>query len=252
MPTVESFGPGLFPNTDDGQTTANTLTYGGSGGINIGGSNPVNITNAGVQGSAATAMAVKSGTTGALTVDSGTTGTVNIGTGANAKAVNIGTGAVANTITIGNNTSGTKVVTYGEIDAGAAAAGTIGEVIQSVVASPGGSLSNASPGNVTSIALTAGDWLVDGCVTFVNTGVTTAPASLWSAGISSTTGALPTDGTEAATCFSSTTANSKTSISLPPKQINIAAGATYYLVGEATFSVGSVTAYGFITARRMH
>jgi len=43
-----------------------------------------------------------------------------------------------------------------------AAAGQIGEVISSVVATPGVSLGNGVPTNITSIALTAGDWDVQG------------------------------------------------------------------------------------------
>lgn len=34
--------------------------------------------------------------------------------------------------------------------------------------------------------------------------------------------------------------------------INVSAGTTVYLVTEATFTAGTVTAYGNITARRVH
>lgn len=244
MPTCESFGPGLFPNTDDGQTTANTLTYQGSGGVNVGGSTPLNIANTGITAAAATALPIKSGTTAAVTLDSGTTGAVNVGTGANVK-----------TVAIGSTVSGSKVNIAGEIDGVTAGAGFIGQAVQSIVlvgAAVG--LTTATPANITSIALTAGDWDIQGQITFVATTATILAGATWEGGINSTSATLPVDGSEAfePMPLAITTQSFNQTINISRKIVNSNAASTQYLVAEATFTAGTVAAYGNITARRMH
>jgi hypothetical protein len=192
----------------------------------------------------ATALTIQSGTTGAITLDSGTTGAVNIGTGANIK-----------TVTIGNSTSGSKVNIYGEIDGVAAAAGYVGQSLSSLIPSGSAvSLTTATPANVTSILLTAGDWDVSGSVTYVAATASAAVSSAWESGINTTSATLPTDGTEAffgiAAVIATTSFN--TSLAIPRKIINVSSSTTVYLVAEATFTAGTVTAYGNITARRVH
>ena len=78
--------------------------------------------------------------------------------------------------------------------------------------------------------------------------------SLQVAGINSTSATLPVDGSEAYFGVSSTitTQTFNETVTIARKVIQIAAGATEYLVAEATFTAGAVTAYGNITARRVH
>ena len=138
-------------------------------------------------------------------------------------------------------------------DGSLAAAGQVGEVIQSLVAvgSPV-SLTTATPANVTSVALTAGDWDVEGNVNFTAASATTAAGALWVAGINSTSATLPTDGSEVQEqAVALTTTTFKSGIGTPPKPIRIAAATTIYLVAEATFTAGTVGAYGVLTARRV-
>jgi len=193
---------------------------------------------------ASVAATYKSGTTGSVTLDSGTTGAVNVGTGANIK-----------TTTIGNSTSGSKVKIYGEIDGVAAAAGYIRLAITSTIVSGSArSQTTATPANVTSIALTAGDWDLQGQVTYIATSVTSAAGALWEAGINTTTATLPTDGSEAYEPIMNavTTTTFKQTINISRKIVNSSAATTQYLAAEATFTAGTVTAYGSITARRVH
>jgi hypothetical protein len=137
----------------------------------------------------------------------------------------------------------------GVTDASAGAAGTLGEVISSAVASGSAvTLTNASAWNVTSISLTAGDWDVRGNVNFSASSATVTGTV---GGISTTSATLPTDGTEVYSGVQVTLLSETDSVTMPPKQINVSATTTVYLVGKSTFSAGSVTAFGSINARRV-
>jgi hypothetical protein len=127
-------------------------------------------------------------------------------------------------------------------------AGLVGQVLSSLV--PLGSavsLTTATPANVTSLTLTAGDWDVWGNL---NLSAGAASVTVLSGGLSTTTGTLPTDGTE---CFSgqqSTTTTFKGTISVPSKPVNVSSSTPVYLVASATFSAGTVAGYGAMYARR--
>lgn len=49
-----------------------------------------------------------------------------------------------------------------------------------------------------------------------------------------------------------TTTSFNETVNISRKVINVSAGTTEYLVAEATFTAGTVSAYGNITARRVH
>lgn len=154
----------------------------------------------------------------------------------------------------------TVVNTSGLIGTGTnnnAATGALGEFITATVAagSPQ-SLSNGTGANVTSISLTAGDWDVSAQVNFILTGVT---ATLFQSGISLTTGTLPsqaggsglgTDGL-ANVPLLTTVLSATYSQPINPVRISIATTTTVYLVALGTFSVGTLTGYGTIRARRL-
>lgn len=130
-----------------------------------------------------------------------------------------------------------------------ATAGDIGEFAQSLVtSSPGVTLLTATATNVTSIALTAGDWDVEGAVNFSGTSST---VTVRQAGISATSATLPTDGSQVHNGYATTTTSEISSVTLPRKRISLAAPATIYLVASATFSAGSMTSFGQISARRV-
>lgn len=130
-----------------------------------------------------------------------------------------------------------------------ASAGNVGQIISSAVA-VGSAVSLTSPtaANVTSISLTAGDWDVEGNV---NYNQDSATVTVKGAGISTTSATLPTDGTEVNSGAVLTTTTAIDGATLPRKRISLAATTTVYLVGQATFSAGTVAVYGSITARRV-
>ena len=207
------------------------------------GSNLLTPAGLGMSAPAANTMTVKSGTTGAATFDSGTTGAVNVGTGANAK-----------TVSVGSTVSGSKVNVAGEIDGVAAGAGYIGQAISSIV--PVGSavsLTTATPANMTSISLTAGDWDVEGSVNFVGNLTSINVGALHEVGFSATTATLPMDGSEIYVnppVVVTSSANFGTAVQR--KIYNVSTTTTVYLVAEGTFTAGTEKVYGTMTARRVH
>lgn len=130
-----------------------------------------------------------------------------------------------------------------------APSGGLGEFVNSLVAIGSAiSLSTANVSNVTSISLTAGDWDVEGNVNFSAASATVTGTQ---AGISVTTITMPVDGSEVYSGVQVTILSEKDSITLPRKRISIAATTTVYLEAKATFSAGTVTAFGQINARRV-
>ncbi len=129
-----------------------------------------------------------------------------------------------------------------------AAAGNIGEVIQSVV-SPGSAvtLSTGTTANLTSISLTAGDWQIS----LLHCWNGTVTGTVFDAGISPTSATIVAafgDGTlETSTPPTSVADNC---VSLPAYKIRLTSTTTYYAVARGTFSVGTLKAYGRITAYR--
>src|SRR6266704_2170774 len=123
----------------------------------------------------------------------------------------------------------------GAIDGAAAAAGQVGEVVSSLVAVGSvQSLTTTTAKNITSIALTPGNWIVSGAVNFSATSASVAAAAVWAGGIGTTTGTLPTDGSEV-NIFPGvlTTTTFKTAVTLSPKVISVTSTTTVYLVGVA-------------------
>jgi hypothetical protein len=182
-------------------------------------------------------------------------GNLAIGTATAAKNVTIIAGGTTSANVVATFTSA-KTLLMGEIDGVAATAGNIGQVIQSTVL-VGAAVSIATSGtpiNVTSIALTAGDWDVEGQVTMVAAAASMAAGSLQEAGINSTSITLPVDGSESYEPVQNaiTTTSFKQTFNIARKIINSSSATTQYLVAVATFTAGTVSAYGNITARRVH
>jgi hypothetical protein len=131
-----------------------------------------------------------------------------------------------------------------------AVAGAVGEVISSTVAAIATGLTTATPLNVTSIALTAGDWDVYG--SFVITGAATTSFTIAQSGMNITTATLP------ATNLLSFMAGSAfvpggtlTADNVPTQRINVSVATTVYLVAQSTFTVSTAGAGGTLLARRV-
>ena len=131
-----------------------------------------------------------------------------------------------------------------------ASAGSVGEYLSASLASGSAiTLTTGTFANVTTLALTAGDWEVAGQINFSNSGnvisVGYASASNVTAGLST----LPT-GTHQ---VGPITGTGFSSLLLPTggARFLLAAPATAYLVALANFTTTATTAYGTIWARRM-
>lgn len=129
------------------------------------------------------------------------------------------------------------------------APGEIGEVIQSVVSTAANTAATGTFGNVTSIALTAGDWDITGQVEMQLNGATMT--TVFVAAISINSGNTTTDHIE----------GDNVTRNLPPSALGsvctsvatrllLAASTTVYLKALASFSAGQPQALGTIRARR--
>lgn len=139
-----------------------------------------------------------------------------------------------------------------------AAAGEIGEVKTATVATASSvSLSSGTAKDVTTLDLTPGDWDVWGQVDRNWSGTT---ATIVSTGISLTADTMPTqpggsgigtDPLQTDTATFGTTLTGIKSQRCGPVRVSISVATTLHLVAKDTFSAGTVTAFGTITARRV-
>lgn len=168
----------------------------------------------------------------------------------NITGINSGTpGTIATFDGNGNVTFGATNALVGTATNNNAVAGNIGEYVESNIASGSAvSLTTATSANVTSISLTAGDWDVVGIVNYSMTGATTAN---FSSGANSTSATLGGENTFTYTPFASAGLTDQLGNLIPTRRFSLSGTTTIYLVGNATFSVGSASAYGLIRARRV-
>lgn len=160
--------------------------------------------------------------------------------------------AFTNAAVFGTSPTITTPNIVGVTDASSAAAGSVGEVISSVIlVGSAVSLTSTVTANVTSISLTAGDWDVTGEVWLNPAGTTVTAYAL--AGITTTSATMPTvpaTNTSTSQVFVPATASDNPVIPVSPARINVSGTTTVYLVGSASFSVSTNGAYGKIIARR--
>lgn len=142
----------------------------------------------------------------------------------------------------------------GTVLADNAQAGSIGEVITSTVVTGSSiSLTTVTTANVTSIALSAGDWDVDGRVCFTLASTTTM--GYLSGGINTVSATLPLNNAGVATQVGAGT-NATTDVTVDPVlslssvRISTASPVTVYLLARAKFATSTCKAYGLISARR--
>lgn len=140
-----------------------------------------------------------------------------------------------------------------------ATAGNIGEFKTTTVVA-GSAIAGAGTGafkDVTSVSLTAGDWIVSGTCDYVWTGVT---ATIMNCGLGTTADTMAGQaggagiGTDPASIRQGTIGTTLTgtqTLSAPPTRVSIAATTTIRLVAGMTYSAGSFTQYGTIKAWRI-
>jgi hypothetical protein len=132
-----------------------------------------------------------------------------------------------------------------------AAAGILGEHASSGVVPTTVSLTTATPVDLHSVSLAAGDYDIQGIGTF-QTAATTSVSQVI-AGISTTSATLGADGTYARSTFTAFVpgAIEHTDQVTPVTRLSLAATTTVYLVGQSTFSISTQTAGGVIRWRRV-
>lgn len=135
--------------------------------------------------------------------------------------------------------------------------GYVGEFVTATLAVGSAiSLSTNAGANIVSLSLTAGDWDLSGVVNFNQASLT---ATSFQSGASITSNTLPTQpggsglGTDSLSRFSVPVAllTGVLSQQCGPVKLLIAATTTVYLVAQAAFSLGNVTAFGTLRARRI-
>ena len=136
-----------------------------------------------------------------------------------------------------------------------ASAGQVGEIVESTVLTGSAvALTTATPANVTSIELTAGDWDVWGSVWF--SPVTSTSITVEAGAISTTSATLPTSpggGARFNFIHAAVVPGNGALWGWPIGQtrISVASTTTVYLIAQATFTAAALSAYGYIGARRV-
>ena len=134
-----------------------------------------------------------------------------------------------------------------------AAAGSVGQLISSVVTAASGiTFTTNVAANVTSISLTAGDWDVIGNVTFIPV-LTTTRVYITDGWISLTSATLPDQSLYASLPYVNTGFVSSTYIgfNVPSLRVSISGTTTVYLSILGAFDTSTLKACGGIYARRV-
>jgi hypothetical protein len=131
-----------------------------------------------------------------------------------------------------------------------AAAGWIGESVTASAASTSVPLTTATPANLTSISLSAGDWDVSGVCAYTTAATTVVTST--KCGLSSTSATFGTLGTYSTDTFASVTPGAIEWKAQPVAvtRISLSAATTIYLVGQSAFTTSTQTGGGAIFARR--
>lgn len=151
----------------------------------------------------------------------------------------------------GKGTGGAKVL--GTSTNNSAGAGYVGEYISSTILSGSAvSLTTATPANITSISLTAGDWDVTGTVCFLGNAATTVTSLVgWISTTSATQPTAPNDGAYYTDQTSRAAGSTIFRASVGQIRISLASTTTVYLSCTAAFAINTYSAFGFIGARRV-
>ncbi len=195
---------------------------------------------------------VTSLTAGTVTVTGNLTATGNItGVTGNITSLTAGAATITGTVTsagiIFSGTTGIAGVTGGVNSI----TGNVGEYVSTTInSSASGVLTSGVPVTIASIVLTSGDWDVVGSIGFSGSAATNVTYFQGSINTVSSTMAgaplnvgIPVSGTP----FANIT---QLCVLVPAVRASLSASTTYYLVGQAGFSIGPLNAFGNINARR--
>jgi hypothetical protein len=161
----------------------------------------------------------------------------------------IGTGSA---VTFGSMAFSTTSGIIGTTTNNNAAAGSVGELISSSVASGSAVATTSNTAtNITSISLTAGDWDVWGQVqSLPNAATTTTQIIGWTSTTSATLATPPNNGSFHQITGIVVPAGGAIGITTGTQRISLASTTTVYLSAFITFAVNTMATYGYIGARR--
>jgi len=141
----------------------------------------------------------------------------------------------------------------GETTTGSATAGNVGEYIESIIASGSAvSLVSGTPKDLTTISLTAGDWDVTATIFYLFPASTSY--TILASSLSPTLNTLdPTPGRENFFVGAAAVPGAGISVtnSVGPARFSFSATTTLHLVGDAFFTVSTLSMYGILRARRV-
>lgn len=150
--------------------------------------------------------------------------------------------------TINTTTQNVSGTLYGSTTT-APTAGFLGEVIQSTASAGSVSLSTNTPKTITSITLTAGNWLVSGAIEY--SGSAGSGNVCWCS-VSTTTNTLATTANTSFQVGPGPLSGTYDQCSYcPDVSMLVTTSTNVFLVGQITISAGSITAGGRITAVRI-
>lgn len=139
---------------------------------------------------------------------------------------------------------------FGTTTNDSAAAGYVGEYIESVIVSGSSTaMTDNTATNITSISLTAGDWEVYGSVALKLDAST--QLIIWDAGINTTSATMPNIEYTHRANYGNTAPTTDICSVVPTRRISIASTTTVYLVSQVDYSISTCSGYGFIAARRL-
>lgn len=145
--------------------------------------------------------------------------------------------------------------TWGTNTNGNAPTGMVGEYLSNVkLVGAAVAMTTNVAANVLSVALTAGDWDVQGLVGFSNNGATTVAYQFVAISVASGVMGTLGDGTNCAQAFATATVLSTVAdnvVFTPVVRISLAAAGSAFLNAQTGFGVSTSATYGFIRARRV-
>lgn len=153
--------------------------------------------------------------------------------------------------------NGGSSVTAGQLPGTAtndnASVGNVGQLVSSnIVIGSAVTLTTATPLDITTISLTAGDWDVQGACTSSPAGSTTTSVFICSVGTTlNTVNTTPSDSSGFGLNNSSQPAGGAQTIVTDTARFSLSATTTIHLVAQANFAVSTMGAYGKIRARRV-
>ncbi len=162
-----------------------------------------------------------------------------------------GTGVITSTgsgaVVLGTSPDITTPNIIGVTNASSASAGSVGEFVTSNIPyASATSFVDSISKNVTSISLSAGDWDVYGNVTF-NQNIGASQCFAW---ISTLSASFPDNSLIAGTGVT-TAAIVNIAVTVPVVRLSLSSTTTVYLTGYSTFTSGTSTGCGTISARRV-